>query len=65
MCFVVFMALLSSLMWLQLMITDYINIKYNAYTARTENETKLIPMLKIGLIFLMAIFWAVAIRYFN
>lgn len=65
MYFVLVIAILSTLLWLNTMFTEHINAKINVYTTNEDSdEDKQRAKLKLVLIVIMALFWGAVICYF-
>lgn len=62
---VIVLAILSSLIYMNLMLTDAINAKINPYgTGKDEKQAILLSKIKYALLVIMALTWGTVIRFF-
>lgn len=63
MLFFLIVAIFCSLMWINIVITENINAKINPYLTDNGEEDNKRAKIKIYLIVIIAIFWAIIIFY--
>lgn len=64
MYFLLVVALLSTLIYLHLMVVAVVNAKINPYGGKKDDETTvLITKIKYGLLVIMALSWSAVIRF--
>ena len=62
MLFCLFIAILSTLIWVELSFAQIIEAKINPYSQNTDAEKKR-AILKNYIVIIMALFWAIVLRY--
>jgi len=62
MLFCIFVAILATLIWINLSFAQFIEAKINPYSQNNDAENKR-AIIKNYLIVIMAIFWAIVLRY--
>lgn len=62
MFFSILVAILSTLLYINLVCSDFINARINPYSNK-DNKTEFKDSLKLIVILIMAIFWTIVIRY--
>lgn len=62
MLFCLFIAILSTLIWVELSFAQIIEAKINPYSQSTDAEKKR-TILKNYIVIIMALFWAIVLRY--
>lgn len=62
MLFCLFIAILSTLIWINVSVAQSVEAKVNPYSQDTDGERKR-SILKNYLVIIMSIFWAIVIRF--
>ena len=62
MLFCLFIAILSTIIWLNITVAEILEAKLNPYKATDESDNKR-TVLKNYLSLIMALFWAIVIRF--
>jgi len=60
-----FIAILATIYWINITISEIINTKINPYVSDNGEEDLNRAKIKNYVTLIMAIFWAIVIRYFN
>ena len=55
-------AILATVVWINITVSEVVNAKINPYTADNETDKKR-AVIKNYLALIMALFWAIVIRY--
>lgn len=63
MLFCLFIAILATILWINITISEIVNTKINPYASDNGEEDMNRAKLKNYIAIIMAIFWAIIIRY--